>query len=30
MAAHPTLGEGIKIAGQVALERAVDLPPRRR
>jgi dihydrolipoamide dehydrogenase len=30
MAAHPTLGEGIKIAGQVALERAIDLPPRRR
>jgi dihydrolipoamide dehydrogenase len=30
MAAHPTLGEGLKIAGQVALERAVDLPPRRR
>ena len=30
MAAHPTLGEGLKIAGQVALDRAVDLPPRRR
>ncbi|HUF02239.1 MAG TPA: dihydrolipoyl dehydrogenase [Gaiellaceae bacterium] len=30
MAAHPTLGEGLKIAGQVALERAIDLPPRRR
>jgi dihydrolipoyl dehydrogenase len=30
MAAHPTLGEGIKIAGQVALGRAIDLPPRRR
>jgi dihydrolipoamide dehydrogenase len=30
MAAHPTLGEGIKIAGQVALERAIDLPPRRK
>jgi dihydrolipoamide dehydrogenase len=30
MAAHPTFGEGIKIAGQVALERAIDLPPRRR
>src|SRR3990172_5596307 len=30
MAAPPTLGEGLKIAGQVALERAVDLPPRRR
>jgi dihydrolipoyl dehydrogenase len=30
MAAHPTLGEGLKIAGQVALGRAVDLPPRRR
>ena len=29
MAAHPTFGEGIKIAGQVALERAIDLPPRR-
>jgi dihydrolipoamide dehydrogenase len=30
MAAHPTLGEGLKIAGQVALGRAIDLPPRRR
>jgi dihydrolipoamide dehydrogenase len=30
MAAHPTLGEGLKIAGQVALDRAVDLPPRRK
>jgi dihydrolipoamide dehydrogenase len=30
MAAHPTLGEGLKIAGQVALDRAIDLPPRRR
>jgi dihydrolipoamide dehydrogenase len=30
MAAHPTFGEGLKIAGQVALERAIDLPPRRR
>jgi dihydrolipoyl dehydrogenase len=30
MAAHPTFGEGLKIAGQVALDRAVDLPPRRR
>jgi dihydrolipoamide dehydrogenase len=30
MAAHPTLGEGLKIAGQVALERAIDLPPRRK
>jgi len=30
MAAHPTLGEGIKIAGQVALGRAIDLPPRRK
>ena len=30
MAAHPTLGEGFKIAGQVALGRAIDLPPRRR
>ena len=30
IAAHPTLGEGMKIAGQVALERAIDLPPRRR
>lgn len=30
IAAHPTLGEGLKIAGQVALERAIDLPPRRR
>jgi dihydrolipoyl dehydrogenase len=30
MAAHPTFGEGLKIAGQVALDRAVDLPPRRK
>ncbi|HLF67767.1 MAG TPA: dihydrolipoyl dehydrogenase [Gaiellaceae bacterium] len=30
IAAHPTLGEGLKIAGQVALDRAIDLPPRRR
>lgn len=30
IAAHPTLGEGLKIAGQVALGRAIDLPPRRR
>jgi dihydrolipoamide dehydrogenase len=30
MAAHPTFGEGLKIAGQVALERAIDLPPRRK
>jgi dihydrolipoamide dehydrogenase len=30
MAAHPTLGEGLKIAGQVGLEKAIDLPPRRR
>ena len=30
MAAHPTLGEGLKIAGQVALGRAIDLPPRRK
>jgi dihydrolipoyl dehydrogenase len=30
MAAHPTLGEGVKIAGQVALGRAIDLPPRRK
>jgi dihydrolipoyl dehydrogenase len=30
MAAHPTLGEGMKIAGQVALGRAIDLPPRRK
>jgi len=30
IAAHPTLGEGLKIAGQVALGRAIDLPPRRK
>jgi dihydrolipoamide dehydrogenase len=30
MAAHPTLGEGLKIAGQVALGKAIDLPPRRK
>jgi len=30
MAAHPTLGEGVKVAGQVALGRAIDLPPRRK
>jgi dihydrolipoamide dehydrogenase len=30
IAAHPTLGEGFKIAAQVALGRAIDLPPRRR
>ena len=30
IAAHPTFGEGLKIAGQVALGRAIDLPPRRR
>lgn len=30
VAAHPTLGEGLKIAAQAALGRAIDLPPRRR
>jgi dihydrolipoamide dehydrogenase len=30
MAAHPTFGEGLKIAGQVALGKAIDLPPRRK
>ena len=30
IAPHPTLSEGLKIAGQVALGRAIDLPPRRR
>jgi dihydrolipoamide dehydrogenase len=30
MAPHPTLSEGIKEAGLVALERAIHLPPRRR
>jgi dihydrolipoyl dehydrogenase len=30
MTAHPTLSEGIKEAGLVALERAIHLPPRRK
>jgi dihydrolipoamide dehydrogenase len=30
MAPHPTLSEGIKEAGLVALDRAIHLPPRRR
>jgi dihydrolipoamide dehydrogenase len=30
MTAHPTLSEGIKEAGLVALDRAIHLPPRRR
>ena len=30
MTAHPTLSEGIKEAGLVALGRAIHLPPKRK
>ena len=30
MTAHPTLSEGLKEAGLVALDRAIHLPPRRK